>query len=202
MAQIMDALELLTKDVYSSSLEFFEVPVRNSYPHTHGCSDKYFTRDEIVVETAKALIRSAEGWEPKRYYDSMGNPTVGYGFKLEPGATGLYGYPIDPMSISDGDKVLDIIINQNNEILDNEMKVSEWGLSVAQRATLLDMAYNLGIAGLQTFTTFLSYVKSGNYGAACKDLQSTLWWQQVGIRAVRDAVNITIQENTKYLNYL
>ena len=49
------------------------------------------------------------------------------------------------------------------------------------------MTYNLGAAGIQSFTTFNSYISARNWAAAASDLQGTLWCRQVGSRCTRDS---------------
>mmetsp|Transcript_31399 Transcript_31399/g.50988 ORF Transcript_31399/g.50988 Transcript_31399/m.50988 type:complete len:109 (-) Transcript_31399:284-610(-) len=53
-------------------------------------------------------------------------------------------------------------------------------------AVLVDMTYNLGQAGVASFTTFKSYIENGQYSEAASDLKSTLWCSQVGNRCTRD----------------
>lgn len=67
-------------------------------------------------------------------------------------------------------------------------KVFPWAVTQpepVQRA-LTDMAFNLrGAAQLRTFVTFISMIQSGRYEDAAKDLETTLWWEQVGTRGPR-----------------
>ena len=52
------------------------------------------------------------------------------------------------------------------------------------------MDYNLGTAGLATFTTFQSYIEKQDWNDAADDLYTTLWCSQVGTRCSRDAEQI------------
>lgn len=58
-------------------------------------------------------------------------------------------------------------------------------LSEPRRRALVDMAYNLGIAGLEEFTTFLGMMQSGHFDNAADDLKVTPWASEVGSRAKR-----------------
>jgi len=55
-----------------------------------------------------------------------------------------------------------------------------------QRA-VANLAFNLGVAGLLQFTTFLNFLKQGSYSLAALDLEGALWYKQVGERAMRIA---------------
>ena len=46
-------------------------------------------------------------------------------------------------------------------------------------ASALQMIYNLGAAGIQTFTTFNDYVRKHDWSGAANDLKGTLWCRQV-----------------------
>ena len=45
-----------------------------------------------------------------------------------------------------------------------------------------DLGFNMGVDKLLTFGTFLSLVQAGKYDQAADDLETTLWWKQVGTR--------------------
>lgn len=55
----------------------------------------------------------------------------------------------------------------------------------ARQGVLLNMAYNMGVTDLITFTTFISLVQSGQYDKAADDMKQTAWYREVGDRAVR-----------------
>jgi lysozyme len=50
---------------------------------------------------------------------------------------------------------------------------------------IANMAFNLGVPKLLTFTTFLALVKSGHYARAALDVLGTEWARQVGRRSRR-----------------
>lgn len=55
---------------------------------------------------------------------------------------------------------------------------------------LLNMAFNMGVAKLLMFTTFLGLMKLENYPHAALDLRGTPWFHQVGDRAERIVTQI------------
>lgn len=58
-------------------------------------------------------------------------------------------------------------------------------LDDARQDVLANMAFNLGLASLRTFRTFLGFVEKGQFVAAALDLSGTAWFHQVGDRARR-----------------
>jgi GH24 family phage-related lysozyme (muramidase) len=105
----------------------------------------------------------------------QGNPTVAVGWNVS-GRPCTYelgqiilGYHAD-QTWADVKKVLPWVESQPDPV---------------QRA-LCDMAFNMrGAAQLRTFGTFLALIQSGKYEEAAKDLETTLWWKQVGTRGPR-----------------
>lgn len=50
---------------------------------------------------------------------------------------------------------------------------------------LIDMAYNMGVPGLNKFQYTLGQVAKGNWNAAADGMQDSKWYAQVGTRSVR-----------------
>ncbi len=55
---------------------------------------------------------------------------------------------------------------------------------------IVDMVFNLGCAGLNTFTMFLGLLQNHQWKAAANDLHNTKWCRQVKNRCIDDANNI------------
>jgi len=55
----------------------------------------------------------------------------------------------------------------------------------ARFAVLLNMAFNLGVAGLLGFRKMIEAVRDGNYDRAAKEMLDSEWALQVGLRAQR-----------------
>lgn len=60
-------------------------------------------------------------------------------------------------------------------------------LNEPRARALANMAYNMGVAKLAEFQTFLELLQQGKFSEAATDLRSTLWAKQVGDRATRIA---------------
>jgi lysozyme len=56
-------------------------------------------------------------------------------------------------------------------------------LDEVRQAVLINMAFNLGTAGLLAFVNTLRYVKNGDYRQAAKNMLLSKWSRQVGKRA-------------------
>lgn len=59
------------------------------------------------------------------------------------------------------------------------------GMSDARQDVLVNMVWNLGIAGLLAFHNTLSYMEKANYAQASANMLVSKWAQQVGQRATR-----------------
>ncbi len=66
-----------------------------------------------------------------------------------------------------------------------DIRLPWWrGLGAARSAVLLDMAFNLGPAGLLDFRRMLSAVRRGDFARAAEEMLDSRWAHQVGVRAV------------------
>lgn len=55
----------------------------------------------------------------------------------------------------------------------------------ATKTVLLNMSFNLGVAGLLTFKNTLAYIKEKNYPQAAANMKKSLWYKQIPQRAQR-----------------
>ena len=119
-------------------------------------------------------LRLHEGNELKVYRCTSGKLTIGVGRNLE------------DRGITDEESAYLL----NNDI-DREWKnlttALPWvtGLNDVRQRVLLDMAFNLGIAGLLKFKNTLATMQRGDYALAAEMMLDSLWAKQVGTRAVR-----------------
>ena len=58
-----------------------------------------------------------------------------------------------------------------------------WKLDDARQFVLVDMAFNMGLAGLKGFKKMLTAVEQGDYQTAAKEMLASKWAAQVGRRA-------------------
>jgi len=125
-----------------------------------------------MSEIADLLLKH-EGYRRFVYTDTVGKQTIGIGRNLEDrGIT--------------KDEALYLL---ENDIVDFTDQLSErlyWFDAAPDKVKLviLDMGFNLGIAGLLSFKNTLEHIKNGQYDLAAKEMLLSKWAQQVGKRAI------------------
>lgn len=129
----------------------------------------------------KELIRD-EGFRREPYVDTVNVVTVGVGhnLKAKPLPDG-WKYPLTHDQI---EQLLHDDLKYVFEELDN--RLNWWrSMSYARQRVIVNMAFNLGIAGLLTFKNTLIYMQSGRYKDAANNMLMSKWAKQVGKRANR-----------------
>ena len=122
------------------------------------------------------------------YLDTKGIRTVCYGFNLEIGSSRAN---VEAVGGNFADVYNGGCLSQTqcDALLDQQIEVArqgEYGIygdSISCQCAedvLVDMTYNLGAAGLASFSTFNSLMEAGKWDAAADDLAGTLWCSQVG----------------------
>lgn len=129
---------------------------------------------EAVGGRLRALLTLHEGVRQYPYRDTVGKLTVGVGFNLDD--VGLLPEEIDF-----------ILSNRLNLVRTKLSALLPWfdDLDEVRQAVLIDMAYNLGEAGLLRFKQTLASVKDGDYVTAAEQMLDSKWADQVGRRADR-----------------
>jgi len=123
-------------------------------------SERYFVYDDA---TGKTILKGSV---------VVGNPTVGIGRNLS--ADGLS----DPEAryLCEND-----VVRVSAEL---DADIPWWReLSPMRQMQIVDMAFNMGVEDLvNNWPHFLADMQAGNWQAAVSELQTSLWWQQVGQR--------------------
>lgn len=113
------------------------------------------------------------------------------GLRLKP-----YTDTANRLTIGVGRNLTDKGISQAEamELLDNDIAIAasdvqiNWpwsaGLEFPRLSVLLEMAFNLGVEHLRTFTKMLDALKRGDYDGAATEMLNSQWAKQVGQRAV------------------
>jgi lysozyme len=122
----------------------------------------------------RAQLTPEEGRRSRPYKDSRGYLTVGIGRN------------IDAVPFSDDE--IDLMFA--NDVARAEAGLIahlQWyaALDPVRKRVLIDLAFNLGTAGLLAFHQTLSAIAAGDYTAAAADLQDSIWSKEVGERAVK-----------------
>lgn len=125
-------------------------------------------------------IKAHEGFRDHIYKDSLGKATIGYGFLvavLSPDELKLNGGKAEPMSREVADKILNLKVSRlKKRVFQCLPWLSEKPQNVQD--TLIEMAYQLGLAGLMGFRHTLGCIEAGDYAQAAKNLCASLLYRQ------------------------
>lgn len=119
--------------------------------------------------------------------------------KPETGAPWTYGYGFTKGVNVDSridrikaDRLLEEHILEMDAVLKNLLY---WftDASFVTRVVLINMAFNLGVKGLLKFRNSLAFIKAKDYPKAATNLKLSLWYKQVGARAVELVERIKTQ---------
>ena len=131
------------------------------------------------LELIKELRRD-EGVVDHAYQDSLGYGTMGVGRLIDKRKGGRLT-----------DEEIDyLLMNDVKECVKDLDKHLPWwrSLSDARRRVLVNMRFNLGMAGLLGFKNTLRFIEQGDYKRASANMLVSKWAKQVGKRANRLAV--------------
>lgn len=117
-------------------------------------------------------IKRHEGLSLKPYRCTSGKLTIGYGRNLEDNGISLS--EANGMLIED---VCSVSIDLRSRISWFER------LNEARQGVLINMAFNLGVAGLLKFKKMLSCAEAGDFDSAADEMLDSRWAKQVGKRA-------------------
>lgn len=130
-----------------------------------------------MIEKLTAQLKRDEGVIPYAYKDSLGYWTIGVGRLIDQSKGGkLSDDEIDYLLAND-------IKNHSAELF----KLAPWikSLDEVRQGALINMAFNLGVAGLLGFKNTLAMIQNGKYDDAAAVMLESKWARQVGKRANR-----------------
>lgn len=119
-------------------------------------------------------LKRDEGLRLQPYRDSVGKLTIGYGRNLDD--VGISGEEAEILLEHDAERAWKALYSRLPWVIN---------LDEVRRAVLVNMAFNLGIAGLLQFKNTLALAESGKYREAAAEMLKSKWAQQVGERAAR-----------------
>ncbi len=120
------------------------------------------------------VLRGDEGLELKPYKDSVGKLTIGVGRNL------------DDVGITDSEATL-LLSNDIDKVVRGLDEIMPWWrkMNEVRQGVLANMAFNMGLHSLSSFTNTLRFMESGDYDLAARGMMNSLWAKQVGKRAER-----------------
>jgi lysozyme len=128
-----------------------------------------FDRASLVAQ-----LKKHEAVKLKPYVDSVGKLTIGVGRNLDD--VGITSAEADFLLQGDIDRVVRGLL----------ARYPIWfgDLDPVRQAVLVNMAFNLGLAGLAGFTTMLAAVAAHQFDLASRAMLNSKWAAQVGGRAI------------------
>ncbi len=132
----------------------------------------------ILDKITRQLIRH-EKLELTSYLDTKGILTVGIGHNCK--ANPVRGIDRPGIKITE-QFAFELLASDLRKIEASMLSYSPWmrELDDARYGVMLNMAFNLGAAGLAGFKTTLRFVEAGGYRQAAIRMLKTLWAKQVG----------------------
>ena len=117
-------------------------------------------------------IKESEGFVEHVYNDSLGIPTIGFGFAIKD-------------LILDEDIAEQILVRKVKKLVDRVDKKFDW-FNLADdsvKEVVVEMCYQLGLAGFSKFKKTISYIEKKNYKEASKEMLDSKWAKQTPNRA-------------------
>ena len=122
-----------------------------------------------VINAATTVAQRYEGFRSTAYVDAHGL-SIGYGTNLTAG-------------ISEEEAL--VLLQFRLIRLNRQLSKLEWfnSLTPFRKVAILDLAYNIGYAGLLQFKDMIWCLKHGYYNGAANRMKRSLWYKQTGRRA-------------------
>ena len=117
-------------------------------------------------------IKHHEGFVEHVYHDSLGIPTIGYGFAIKD-------------LILDEDIAEEILIRKLEKLQKNANSRFKWLEDMPQEVqeVVINMCYQLGINGVSKFRKAISAMQEGDWEEAADEMLDSLWARQTPNRA-------------------
>lgn len=129
-----------------------------------------------AISMAGEMLKRHEGYSQWAYQDTVGKWTIGIGRNID-----KRGGP----GISEAEALI-LLSNDLQRIVNEAIAVFPWfpKLDEARQAAIIDMIYNLGMAGFKMFKQTIACIEAGDYSGAAEKMLISMWAKQVGNRAV------------------
>jgi lysozyme len=124
-------------------------------------------------------IKRHEGLVLHAYKDSLGYLTIGYGRLIDKAKGGGISEAEAEYLLQNDVSIVLAALHRNIPFFDS--------LCVPRQAVLVNMAFQMGIGGVQKFKKTLSLVEMGLYDEAADNMMKSLWAKQTPNRAAEMA---------------
>ena len=130
-------------------------------------------------------IKKHEGFVEHVYDDSLGIPTIGYGFAIK------------DLTL-DEDIAEEILIRKLERLKRNANSRFKWleDMPVVVQEVILNMCYQLGVTGVSKFRKAISALQEGDWDEAANEMLDSLWARQTPNRAT-ELSNIVRNQSEK-----
>ena len=120
-----------------------------------------------MIPAMQAMLEQQEGFRRKPYRDSRGFLTIGFGANLDAGITREQARALMQCQLDANEPTL---------------LAFPWfaGLDPVRRGVVENMAYNMGVAGVLTFTDMISAIEAKDWPEAKRQMRASVWAVQVG----------------------
>jgi len=117
-------------------------------------------------------IKHHEGFVEHVYDDSLGIPTIGYGFAIKD-------------LVLDEDIAEEILIRKLEKLKRNANSRFQWleDMPIEVQEVVLNMCYQLGVTGVSKFRKAISALQEGEWDEAANEMLDSLWARQTPNRA-------------------
>lgn len=130
-----------------------------------------------MMEVAKSIVKIDEGFRPKPYFDHLGFPTIGVGFRIA--GTSQHD-PLPDITMTRAEA--DIILNEKISALieqfhSNDFKKIFPRLNDVRQAVLISMAFQVGMYGLLKFRNMRRALAVSDYDRAAEEIIDSDAWR-------------------------
>ena len=119
-------------------------------------------------------IKESEGFVEHVYDDSLGIPTIGYGFAIKD-------------LILDKDIATEILSRKIKKLINRVDGKFDWFNEANDeiKEVVVEMCYQLGVGGFSKFKKTISYFAAKDYKKASVEMLDSLWAKQTPNRAIK-----------------
>ncbi len=171
LSQLLSILSRILSPATSTqtSLDLSGLPV-SSLPQSQGSLNNHdlMTRGIDQIKRHEGLVLHA-------YKDSLGYLTIGYGRLIDKAKHGGISEGEAEYLLQNDVSIVLSALRRNIPFFDN--------LCVPRQAVLMNMSFQMGIAGLLKFKKTLTLIEMGDYEAAADGMLKSLWAKQTPNRA-------------------